>query len=68
MTEEICARDAYRTSIHATVVAVDAGRIDWQADGETHVRSTGEVGSVRVVKTESKGKGFKRMRIELAGD
>ena len=30
----------------------------------THVRSTGEVGRVRVAKTESKGKGFKRMRIE----
>ena len=39
--------------------------IDRQADGGTHVRSTAEVGRVRVVKTESKGKGFKRMRIVL---
>ncbi|MFM8999249.1 MAG: alanyl-tRNA editing protein [Actinomycetota bacterium] len=45
---------------------VDIEGIDKQADGGTHVRSTGEVGRVRVVKTESKGKGFKRMRIELA--
>jgi Ser-tRNA(Ala) deacylase AlaX len=30
------------------------------------VRSTAEVGHVRVSKTENKGKGFKRMRIELA--
>ena len=44
---------------------VDIVGIDKQADGGTHVRSTGEVGRVRVVKTESKGKGFKRMRIEL---
>lgn len=45
---------------------VDIVGIDKQADGGTHVRSTAEVGRVRVVKTESKGKGFKRMRIELA--
>ena len=45
---------------------IDIDGLDRQADGGTHVRSTGEVGGVRVVKTESKGKGFKRMRIELA--
>jgi misacylated tRNA(Ala) deacylase len=44
---------------------VDIERLDKQADGGTHVRSTAEVGFVRVAKTESKGKGFKRMRIEL---
>ena len=44
---------------------IDIGAIDRQADGGTHVASTGEVGPVRVVKTESKGKGNKRMRIEL---
>ena len=44
---------------------IDIEGIDKQADGGTHVRSTAEVGRVRVVKTESKGKGFKRMRIEL---
>ena len=44
---------------------IDIEGIDKQADGGTHVRSTSEVGIVRVVKTESKGKGFKRMRIEL---
>ena len=45
---------------------VAMGTLDVQADGGTHVRSTAEVGRVRVVKTESKGRGFKRMRIELA--
>ena len=44
---------------------IDIEGIDKQADGGTHVRSTAEVGTVRVVKTENKGKGFKRMRIEL---
>ncbi len=44
---------------------IDIEGIDRQADGGTHVRSTAEVGTVRVVKTESKGRGFKRMRIEL---
>ena len=36
-----------------------------EADGGTHVRSTDEVGRVRVVKTESKGKGNKRIRLEV---
>jgi misacylated tRNA(Ala) deacylase len=45
---------------------IDIETVDRQADGGTHVRSTAEVGTVRVVKTENKGKGFKRMRIELA--
>jgi misacylated tRNA(Ala) deacylase len=44
---------------------IDIEGVDKQADGGTHVRSTAEVGSVRVVKTESKGKANKRMRIEL---
>ncbi len=46
---------------------VDIVGLDRQADGGTHVRSTVEVGTVRVTKTESKGKANKRMRIELAG-
>jgi misacylated tRNA(Ala) deacylase len=45
---------------------VDIVGLDRQADGGTHVRTTLEVGEVRVVKTESKGKANKRMRIELA--
>ena len=39
--------------------------LDKQADGGTHVRTTAEVGRIRVVKTESKGKGNKRIRIEV---
>jgi misacylated tRNA(Ala) deacylase len=44
---------------------IDITGIDKQADGGTHVRSTAEVGRVLVVKTESKGKGFRRIRIQL---
>ena len=44
---------------------VDIVGLDKQADGGTHVRSTGEVGRIRVVKTESKGKGNKRIRVEV---
>ena len=44
---------------------VDIVGLDKQADGGTHVRSTDEVGRIKVVKTESKGKANKRIRIEV---
>jgi misacylated tRNA(Ala) deacylase len=44
---------------------VDIVGLDKQADGGTHVRSTAEVGRIRVTKTESKGKGNKRIRLEI---
>ncbi len=44
---------------------IDIVGLDRQADGGTHVASTLEVGQVQVVKTESKGKANKRMRIEI---
>ena len=49
----------------AEIRVVDIVGLDKQADGGTHVRSTKEVGTFRVVKTESKGKGNKRLRIEI---
>ncbi len=63
--------DLIRTKVNLIPDSVDPIRvidiegIDKQADGGTHVKSTGEVGHVSVVKTESKGKAFKRMRIQL---
>ena len=63
--------DLIRTKINLVPAGIDPIRvidiegIDKQADGGTHVRSTGEVGRVRVAKTESKGKANKRMRIQL---
>jgi misacylated tRNA(Ala) deacylase len=47
------------------VRVVDIVGLDKQADGGTHVASTAEVGRIRVTKTESKGKGNKRIRIEV---
>ena len=44
---------------------IDITGIDKQADGGTHVATSGEVGRVRVIKTESKGKANKRIRIQL---
>jgi misacylated tRNA(Ala) deacylase len=44
---------------------VDIVGLDKQADGGTHVSSTGEIGRFEVVKTESKGKGNKRIRVRL---
>jgi misacylated tRNA(Ala) deacylase len=44
---------------------VDIVGLDRQADGGTHVRSTGEVGRIVVLKTESKGRGNKRIRLRV---
>ena len=44
---------------------IDIVGLDKQADGGTHVLSTVEVGRVHVTGTESKGKGNKRVRLEV---
>ena len=44
---------------------IDIVGLDKQADGGTHVLSTTEVGRVSVTGTESKGKGNKRVRLEV---
>ena len=64
--------DLIRTKVNlipeavTTIRVVDIVGLDKQADGGTHVASTGEVGRFEVVKTESKGKGNKRLRIRLS--
>lgn len=69
--EALADPDLIRTKVSLIPDAVDPIRvidiagIDKQADGGTHVASSGEVGRVRVVKTESKGKANKRIRIQL---
>lgn len=47
------------------VRVIDIVGLDRQADGGTHVRSTGEVGRVKITKVESKGRGFRRIRLAL---
>jgi misacylated tRNA(Ala) deacylase len=44
---------------------IDIVGLDRQADGGTHVRETGEIGRVSVLRTESKGKANKRVRIAV---
>ncbi len=69
--EALADPDLIRTKVNLIPEYVDPIRIidiegiDRQADGGTHVRSTDEVGRVRVVKTDNKGKNFKRMRIAV---
>ena len=63
--------DLIRTKVNLLPTGVDPIRVidivglDKQADGGLHVRSTDEVGSVQVLKTESKGKGNKRVRLAV---
>jgi misacylated tRNA(Ala) deacylase len=69
--EALADQDLIRTKVNLipesvrTIRVVDIVGLDKQADGGTHVASTGEVGRIRVVKTESKGKGNKRIRLEV---
>ncbi len=63
--------DLIRTKVNlipasvSEIRVVDIVGLDKQADGGTHVRSTGEIGRFEVVKTESKGKGNKRLRVRV---
>ncbi|MGZ0229774.1 MAG: alanyl-tRNA editing protein [Acidimicrobiales bacterium] len=63
--------DLIRTKVNLIPDSVNVIRVldivglDKQADGGTHVANTSEVGRFEIVKTESKGKGNKRVRIVL---
>jgi len=64
--------DLIRTKVNmipesvTTIRVVDIVGLDKQADGGTHVANTSEVGTFTITKTESKGKGNKRVRIALS--
>jgi misacylated tRNA(Ala) deacylase len=45
---------------------VDIVGLDTQADGGTHVGSTKQIGRIKVAKIESKGRGFRRLRIAIS--
>jgi misacylated tRNA(Ala) deacylase len=49
----------------ADVRIIDIVGLDQQADGGTHVASTGQIGKIEVVKIENKGRGFRRLRIRI---
>ena len=63
--------DLIRTKINllpegiAFVRIVDIQGLDLQADGGTHVHNTSEVGYIKMIGHESKGKSNKRLRIEV---
>jgi misacylated tRNA(Ala) deacylase len=63
--------DLIRTKINLLPEGIEQVRVveieglDLQADGGTHVRSTAEVGRIRVVDYKSKGKINKRIYVEL---
>jgi misacylated tRNA(Ala) deacylase len=63
--------DLIRTKINlvpegiAEVRTIEIVGLDWQADGGTHVANTREVGHIRVVDYQSKGKINKRIYIAL---
>ena len=69
--EALADEDLIRTKVNlipefvTEIRVVDIVGLDKQADGGTHVASTKEVGIFSVTKTESKGKGNKRVRIQL---
>ena len=71
-TDALQDEDLIRTKVNlipefvTNIRVIDIVGLDKQADGGTHVSSTSEVGIFTVVKTESKGKGNKRVRIELS--
>ncbi|MBT2233358.1 alanyl-tRNA editing protein [Nonomuraea sp. NEAU-A123] len=50
----------------ADVRIIDIVGLDTQADGGTHVASTKQIGHIRVAKIESKGRGFRRLRIAIS--
>jgi misacylated tRNA(Ala) deacylase len=45
---------------------IDIVGLDTQADGGTHVASTKQIGRIKVAKIESKGRGFRRLRITIS--
>jgi len=65
--------DLIRTKINLLPEGIEVVRIceivglDLQADGGTHVARTGEVGPIRVVGHESKGRINKRLRLAIEG-
>ncbi len=70
-SEAVLDRDLIRTKVNLIpdtierIRVVDIVGLDKQADGGTHVASTAEVGRFEITKTESKGRGFKRVRFVL---
>ena len=48
-----------------TIRTVDIVGLDKQADGGTHVKNTKEVGRIKIIKADNKGKGRRRIYLEI---
>ena len=70
-SDAVLDRDLIRTKVNlipdsvTDIRVVDIVGLDKQADGGTHVAFTSQVGRIEITKTESKGRGFKRIRFVL---
>ncbi len=70
-SEAVLDRDLIRTKVNRIpdtvdeIGVVDIVGSDNQADGGSHVASTGAAGRIEITKAESKGRGFKRVRFVL---
>jgi misacylated tRNA(Ala) deacylase len=70
-TEAFALPDIIRTAANLVppevkdVRVVDIVGLDQQADGGTHVASTAQVGRLAITKIENKGKGFRRVRVQV---
>ena len=62
-----CAGVVFTSIGHRNICVKRSVGLDLQADGGTHVANTSEVGRVRVVGHESKGRINKRLRIRVDG-
>ncbi len=71
--EALAIPDLIRTKINllpegiSEIRTIEIVGLDLQADGGTHVGHTGEIGHVKVIGYESKGRINKRIRIEVVG-
>jgi len=69
--EALAIPDLIRTKINllpegiTEIRTIEIAGLDLQADGGTHVAHTGEIGRVKVVGYQSKGRINKRIRIEV---
>ena len=70
-TEALTIPDLVRLAMNVPdreeIRVVEIERVDLQACGGTHVQRTGEIGKIRMIKAENKGKANRRVYFALDG-
>jgi misacylated tRNA(Ala) deacylase len=51
-----------------TIRTIEIVGLDKQADGGTHVKNTKEIGQIKIVKVDNKGRGLRRIYLEVLDD